>query len=33
MVFAASGARISGITGFTRAPELFPLAGLPAELP
>jgi RNA polymerase sigma-70 factor, ECF subfamily len=33
MVFALDGGRIAGITGFSGAPELFPLAGLPTALP
>jgi RNA polymerase sigma-70 factor (ECF subfamily) len=32
MVFALNGDRIAGITGFTGAPDLFALAGLPSEL-
>ena len=32
-VFALDDARITGITGFTGYPELFPLSGLPTELP
>jgi RNA polymerase sigma-70 factor (ECF subfamily) len=32
MVLAFDGARITGITGFTGYPDLFPLSGLPSEL-
>ena len=33
MVFALEGDRIAGVTGFAGDPDLFPLAGLPTELP